>query len=217
MKSSYIKRAFSSIVSGSDSFLRSSHANQNMMFSSLYSHLRKSRNTFLPTEQEKKVISKWTKWNNLVIPLHFINLSNDSDQLRISSNVGLWTNWSSEQQRLWTQHKLTVVHCLHWSNCPSKTFVIYSLWFFRNFLSTNCNENKQKDTNSKQQLFWKCLNPTRNSNNSNSSTNCSYNCGRWSVWFAVNDFGQFHCYHHVDHRWVLRRAHYALPPYHQSS
>ena len=51
--------AFSSIISGLRSFLRSSHANQNRMFSSLYSCLKKERKTFRPPEQINKRENVW--------------------------------------------------------------------------------------------------------------------------------------------------------------
>jgi len=53
-------RAFSSIFSGLFSFFRSSQANQNKMFSSLYSHRKNSRKTLRPLKLD-------------------INLSKDSD------------------------------------------------------------------------------------------------------------------------------------------
>lgn len=65
-----MKRAFSSTASGSVSRLSSSHASQNMMFSSEYSPRRKSRNTLRPAALR-------------------ISRSNDCPQLRISSSVGL--------------------------------------------------------------------------------------------------------------------------------
>ena len=53
--SSYIIRAFSSTDSGFRSFLRSSHASQNRIFSSLYSHRRKDLNTFRPPGENKEI------------------------------------------------------------------------------------------------------------------------------------------------------------------
>lgn len=49
---------FSSMTSASVSFLRSSQASQKRMFSSLYSHLRNSRNTLRPPVLGKRLQSK---------------------------------------------------------------------------------------------------------------------------------------------------------------
>lgn len=88
-----MKRAFSSTSSALVSFFSSSQASQNRMFSSLYSHRRKSRNSVRPAKR----ISTWMHSIRALnpqqqhVPGLFISLSKLFPHILISSSGGLRT------------------------------------------------------------------------------------------------------------------------------